>query len=711
MGIMLYEHNRKAYDAAVKMLKSVGKAAVIHPTGTGKSFIGFKLCEDNPDKRVCWLSPSKYIFSTQMENLKNECHIESDLDKDNFMSNITFLTYARLINMTDDEMKEIKPDYIVLDEFHRCGAAEWGRGVEKFLSIYENVPMLGLSATAIRYLDNQRDMSDELFDGHVASEMSLGESIVRGILNPPKYVLSIFSYKEELNKYETRVRLTRNKAVRDKAEEYLKQLRRALDKAEGLDEIFNKHMTDRTGKYIIFCANFEAMNAAKEKITEWFHLVDEKPHVYSVYSDDPTASKSFKDFKADNDTSHLRLLFCIDALNEGVHVDDVSGVILLRPTISPIVYKQQIGRALSASKKKEPVVFDIVNNIKNLYSIDAVKEEMQTAIQCFATRDSDTHIVNDRFEVIAELSNCLELFNELEDTLSASWDIMYLEAKRYYEHNGNLLVPADFMTEDGYGLGRWVRTQRVARQNRDAGTEEPSAYGYSPITEEHIKKLDEIGMVWSSVLKEKWLINYKLAEEYYQTNGNLVVPLNYVTVKQNENGTTEEVKLGVWITSQRVSYAKGKISTEQIKLLEKIGMSWDRFDEKWEKGFRYSKRYFEEYGDINSVPADFEYEGFKLLKWLNTQRTRYKSGKLTEERINRLLSLNFKFSLHDAFWDKGYEHACRYKDMHGNIDVPIGYICDDGFKLRTWITNQRSRSKNGTLSDSQQGKLKMIGCI
>ncbi len=71
--------------------------------------------------------------------------------------------------------------------------------------------MLGLSATAIRYLDNQRNMAQELFDGHIASEMTLGEAIVRGILNPPKYVLSIFSYQKNLEKYKRRVKYTKNK--------------------------------------------------------------------------------------------------------------------------------------------------------------------------------------------------------------------------------------------------------------------------------------------------------------------------------------------------------------------------------------------------------------------------------------------------------------------------------------------------------------------
>ena len=57
MAVALYPHNEDAYLAALAMLRETGKTAVIHPTGTGKSFIGFKLCEDFPEKRICWLSP------------------------------------------------------------------------------------------------------------------------------------------------------------------------------------------------------------------------------------------------------------------------------------------------------------------------------------------------------------------------------------------------------------------------------------------------------------------------------------------------------------------------------------------------------------------------------------------------------------------------------------------------------------------------------
>jgi superfamily II DNA or RNA helicase len=223
--IDLFRHNKEAYEAAVRMLAERGKAAVIHPTGTGKSFIGFKLCEDNPEKTICWLSPSRYIYQTQLENIRE---VSDDYTPDN----VKFYTYAKLMLMSEEEIAEIQPDYIILDEYHRVGAEQWGLGVDNVLKMYPDAPVLGLSATAIRYLDNQRNMTEELLDGNIASEMTLGEAIVRNILAPPKYILSIFSYQKDLERYEKRAATAKSKAVQDAADKYLDALRRALDKAE-----------------------------------------------------------------------------------------------------------------------------------------------------------------------------------------------------------------------------------------------------------------------------------------------------------------------------------------------------------------------------------------------------------------------------------------------------------------------------------------------
>lgn len=696
MAMQLFEHNKTAYEAAVKMLAERGKAAVIHPTGTGKSFIGFKLCEDNPEKTILWLSPSRYIFQTQLENLAET--------SDGYQpENVKFYTYAKLMNVTETEIAEIQPDYIILDEFHRCGAELWGAGVDAVLKAYPNVPVLGLSATAIRYLDNQRDMTDELFDGNIASEMTLGESIVRNILSPPKYILSIFSYQQDLEKYEKRVRSAKSKAVQDAASAYLEALRRALDKADKLDVLFDKHMTDRSGKYIVFCANLEHMQDMMDKAKEWFRKVDKKPHIYSVYSDDPTASKSFSDFKADNDIKHLKLLYCIDALNEGVHVPDISGVILLRPTISPIIYKQQIGRALSASKSRNPVIFDIVNNIENLYSIDAIEEEMQVAINYYRSHDGEKFVVNETFELIDKVADCKALFDELEGTLSASWDLMYEAAKSYHDKYGNIDIPKRYFTEEGYSLGLWLQTQRRVYNGTVNGI----------LTQVQIDKLNALGMRWESKSDVSWEKYYEAAKRYYEMNGNLQPKALYV----DDNG----VDLGRWLAQIRMFRKNGIrsrfLSDERIKALDDIGMVWDVFDYIWEEYYSAAVKYHREHGDLN-VPARYvDSDGIKLGQWLNNLRSaRNGTGKgyreLTDEQITRLDSLRMIWGNKlEMRWKNAFQALCKYHKEYGTFDVKCNFKTEDGINLGKWVRDQRDIYARGKLSDERIEKLRSIGFV
>ncbi len=693
--IDLFEHNQKAYEAAVDMLFETGKAAVIHPTGTGKSFIGFKLCSEYSEKSVCWLSPSEYIFKTQLENLKKATN-------GYVPENIIFFTYAKLMNLTEDELAEIAPDFIILDEFHRCGAQMWGEGVRNLLNFYPDAPILGLSATAIRYLDNQRDMSDELFDGNVASEMTLGEAIVRGILSPPKYVLSMFSYRQELEKYEKRVRLNRNRAVRDAAEKYLEALRRTLDMADGLDDVFAKHMPRCGGKYIVFCADFEHMQEMMQKADEWFYKVDSTPKLYYVYSSDPSASRSFADFKEDTDTEHLRLLYCIDALNEGIHLDDIDGVILLRPTVSPIIYKQQIGRALSASKRHNAIIFDIVMNIENLYSIGAVEEEMQIATAYYRSLGFGEDIVNERFEIIDELRDCRVLFDRLENTLVASWDVMYGYAKKYYEQYGNLEIPARYRTEDGYALGKWIFNQKGIRKGQLEGN----------LTEEQISRLDEIGMIWGYYNDLNWAKNFAAAKAYYEKNGNLDVHSRFVT----EDG----VALGTWLCSIRTWERAGvhsKYLSEQRKAeLEAIGMIWDKLDYLWEKNYVSACEYYIEHRNLDVPAAYVDKNGIRLGSWISRLRKlrmgQCKGTPPGEEQIARLDKIGMLWGTNvDNRWERGFREAEEYVNNKGNLLVPVSYISVSGFKLGAWIQRQRLVYKQNKISKPRKERLEHIGMV
>lgn len=691
--ISLFPHNETAYEAAEEMLADTGKAAIIHPTGTGKSFIGFKLCETHTEKSVCWLSPSSYIFETQIENLKK-------ITGGYAPENITFFTYAKLMLMSEAELAEIRPDYIILDEFHRAGAAEWQNGVNALLQCYPNAPILGLSATAIRYLDNQRDMADELFDGNVASEMTLGEAIVRGILHPPKYVLSVFSYQKDLEKYQRKVRQAKNKAVRDAAEVYLDALRRALDKADGLDVIFQKHMTAPHGKYIVFCANAEHMNEMIAKVPEWFAKVDTKPNVYSVYSDDPSTSQAFADFKTDT-SDHLKLLFCIDMLNEGVHVDDIDGVILLRPTISPIIYKQQIGRALSASSKSGAVIFDIVNNFENLYSISAIEEEMQVAVNYYRELGESDAIVTEHFKIIDEVRDCKALFDSLNDTLEASWDMMYGYAKTYYEQNGNLNVPKRYKTPDGYSLGTWVLTQRRVKSGQ--------IYGY--LSEERIRKLDEIGMIWQSQSDFNWERNFGALKKYYDQYGNIDIKADYVT----DNG----IALGSWINNLRTWKASGirirYLTPERVDELDSLHMIWDKLDYLFERNYSAAAAYYKKHGDLD-IPFDYVCPDtqLKLGMWVRYLRTKYKNDpdSVPAEQKQRLDTIGMEWE--NKFvrqWNKGLREAAAYFNKHGHLNVPMSYRSPDGFNLCGWLSNRLDEYRAGRLAPERYDALTAVGMV
>ncbi len=715
MKIELFEHNQTAYQAALDMLKTTGKAAIVHPTGTGKSFIGFKLCEEYPDQTICWLSPSEYIFRTQVENLtasmeKNgtlsggtgrsetrnahNARMASETNNGNgfedVLENVRFYTYAKLMSMSETELGKIHPDYIILDEFHRCGAAMWGQGVQKLLSMYPKARVLGLSATAIRYLDNQRDMSDELFDGNVASEMTLGEAIVRGILSPPKYVLSVFSYQKDLAKYERRVRMAKSRVIQDEGEKQLEALRHALEQADGLDEIFRKHMKNCAGKYIVFCANYEHMTEMIEKVPEWFGKVDQNPHIYKAYSDDPETSQAFADFKAD-ESGHLKLLYCIDMLNEGVHVEDIDGVVLLRPTVSPIIYKQQIGRALSAGRKKDAVIFDIVLNIENLYSIGTIEEEMQVAASYYHFLNREDEIVNEHFKVIDEVQDCIALFEKLEETLTASWDLMYAYAKQYYQEHGNLEVPVRYQTEEGYGLGQWILTQRRVH----AGEK------YGVLGEDRIQKLDRIGMVWGSYRDLSWERYYREAKSYYEEHGDLNTNVHTVT----DSG----LRLGAWIcqirTYRKSGIQQGYLTEERVKALDEIGMIWDVPDYLWEENFMECLQYYREHGNLDIPNAYCSPKGLKIGGWIRRQRILRRENRsdekssgnstgLTGEQIARLDSIGMVWKTKpEQQWDKGYAEAAIYYEKYGNLNVPAGYISPSGYKLGSWIADRREKGK------------------
>ena len=598
MVLHLFEHNARAYQAAAAMLEQYGKAAVVHPTGTGKSYIAFKLIEDHPDAAFLWLSPSEYIFRTQLENLQKQA-------PDFPLGNVRFATYARLLFCTEEQLAEITalhPAYIIMDEFHRAGAERWGERVRELLELCPDAKLLGLTATSIRYLDNNRDMAEELFDGHVASEMTLGEAIVRGILPAPKYVTTVFRYQNELAKYQARVDSLRSPGVQDANQKYLEALRRALEQADGLDKVFAKHITETRGKYIVFCSGKEHMDEMASHVPEWFADINKNIKVYKTYASDPEASKEFAAFKAD-EGDHLKLLFCIDMLNEGVHVEGISGVILFRPTVSPIIYKQQIGRALTAGTTAAPLILDVVNNFEGLSSISGLQKEMTAAVQRLYANGEGDKVVAERFEVIEQVHDCRVLFEQLENSLSSTWDHYFAAASLYYIEHGDLKVPLRYKTPGGLSLGDWVQTQRQIRKGKRT---------FGTLTQQQIERLDSIGMVWETRSETAWARGLEAARRYRQQYGDLQVPSAY----KDADGFA----LGNWIRNTRSRFGSGGLKESQIRELDALGMVWNSIDAKWERCYAEAALYYEKHGGLNLAPKYVSPSGIRLGAWVETQR-------------------------------------------------------------------------------------------
>ena len=404
--MFLHKHNSETYANMVRLFETEQRVAAVQPTGTGKSYLIMQLIEDNADKRFAVCSPSTYIFE-QMKSLADENRISLD--------NTDFLTYTKLSQT--EAFSEY--NYIVLDEFHRCGADEWGRGVQELLDSNSEAKVFGTSATPIRYLDSGRNMADELFNGVYAVNMSLAEAIRRKILPLPIYVTSWYSFRGDIEQLEMKAEQSGNPRLKSALLGKIRKAKSMIAELDvGIEKIFEKHIRNKAGKFIVFCPNVEQLQRMVSECDSWFEKVNRDIHKYTVYAQNSASDKQFEDFRNDKSDSALKLLFCIDMLNEGVHFDDVDGVIMLRATQSANVFYQQLGRALACSdSKKKPVIFDIVNNYETGDTAQQYAGFMEIAR---GEGDYDDEI---EFELYDYVRDIREILNELNDTFANSWDI------------------------------------------------------------------------------------------------------------------------------------------------------------------------------------------------------------------------------------------------------------------------------------------------
>ena len=429
----LQQHQQEAYTAITNAYKTRNKASVVIPTGCGKSFISLQLMIDNKDKNILFMAPTnaikdqmyryiaKYIIGEEPTNERPAKMIAEEQ-----FPNLKIILYPSLLRMKNEIMENLNPDIIIMDELHRTGADKWGEKIDDLINMNPNAKILGLTATPDRMDD--KNIVDDLFSGNVDYELTLIDAIRKGIVQAPNYVKCDYSLRDSLESIKTAIEQCSNPQTKKELQERYDKMRKIVEHAEGIPALFAKNMTRKDGKYIVFCKDKQHMDELIEASKEWFTNIDTDPEIYSVYSGEGYSEKvnknTIKSFE-DSKSKHLKLLFSVDMLNEGLHVEDISGVIMLRPTDSRIIYLQQLGRALSSDTSREKtIVFDLVNNyLKN--NLDAEINQIK-----HKTGDFEGNTTNiggsegksptediDIFRIQGETKEFLELFNEVQGIL------------------------------------------------------------------------------------------------------------------------------------------------------------------------------------------------------------------------------------------------------------------------------------------------------
>ena len=246
------------------------------------------------------------------------------------------------------------------------------------------------------------------------------------------------------------------------------------------------------------------------------------------------------------------------------------------------------------------------------------------------------------------------------------WDEVYEKAKEYFQEHGDLEIPINFVTSDGYNLGMWIHNQRV-KCNPES---------------EHGKLLLKIGMRFDNKCLT-WEQMYVKAEEYYNKYHDLDVPFDFKT--------DDGYSLGLWICNQKKNCNP---ESERGKLLLKIGMKFgvskkDATELDWLKGYKCALSYYEEHGDLFVPHRYVTLDGYKLGNWISTQRMSYKNGTLSYERIYLLNLIGMVWNIKKNMFD-----IVVLCDSY-NIDVDINRIVLMG------ISSTQFRVKLSYLNDNK----------
>lgn len=658
MSMTLNPVNEAAFQKAVQSLETLNRAAVFHPTGTGKSCIAWKVVEAHPQTTFFWLVAGAQRLALRQAELTR-------YNGGTLPGNVRFCDCEKLAAATPEQwvrLGEQKPGCIVLDCYHELSAVCWAQSVQKLLRMCPQAKVLGLG------VPNGAPVcaaAQELFADCIVSHMTVAEAMAAGTMPVPSaYAALLWPQEEELATLRARIKnLCMPKGDTSLRVQY-EELSWSLRQVENLTVLLPRLLSDTSGHYLVLFESAAYQEKLGTELEQLLRTVDPAVRFYAADHACFADSAAVETFLSDT-APGPKVLLCVNAPGVQQPLEGLAGVILVRQSSLMSTFKQMLCRALVAAGSRSMPVFDLVAQFEGLGNGRTLQRDCTEAMTRAGSKTPG-------FRQERPMQQTYRLYGKLRREMEARWEVLCQAAADAAAKEGTLELPRSYTIHSGVPVGKWLELQRQVQAGQRPGR----------LTAEQAAKLEKLGIRWNHRLEAAWEKGFASAQKYRTEHGDLLVPVRY----RDKN----DFALGEWIVYNRQRYLGGNLTQNRIERLEAIGMVWSTSNDLWEQNYAAATQYYLEHGDLE-VPIKYETpSGFGLGVWLGAQRAAHKAGELPQEQVERLDALGMDWTnRNDRKWMSLYDVAAAYYHEHGNLNVPSEYVTPDGVLLGKWVARQR----------------------
>lgn len=658
MSMTLNPVNEAAFQKAVQSLETLNRAAVFHPTGTGKSCIAWKVVEAHPQTTFFWLVAGAQRLALRQAELTR-------YNGGTLPGNVRFCDCEKLAAATPEQwvrLGEQKPGCIVLDCYHELSAVCWAQSVQKLLRMCPQAKVLGLG------VPNGAPVcaaAQELFADCIVSHMTVAEAMAAGTMPVPSaYAALLWPQEEELATLRARIKnLCMPKGDTSLRVQY-EELSWSLRQVENLTVLLPRLLSDTSGHYLVLFESAAYQEKLGTELEQLLRTVDPAVRFYAADHACFADSAAVETFLSDT-APGPKVLLCVNAPGVQQPLEGLAGVILVRQSSLMSTFKQMLCRALVAAGSRSVPVFDLVAQFEGLGNGRTLQRDCTEAMTKAGSKTPG-------FRQERPMQQTYRLYGKLRREMEARWEVLCQAAADAAVKEGTLELPRSYTIHSGVPVGKWLELQRQVQAGQRPGR----------LTAEQAAKLEKLGIRWNHRLEAAWEKGFASAQKYRTEHGDLLVPVRY----RDKN----DFALGEWIVYNRQRYLGGNLTQNRIERLEAIGMVWSTSNDLWEQNYAAATQYYLEHGDLE-VPIKYETpSGFGLGVWLGAQRAAHKAGELPQEQVERLDALGMDWTnRNDRKWMSLYDVAAAYYHEHGNLNVPSEYVTPDGVLLGKWVARQR----------------------